>query len=75
LIRSVGLFFLYPVEILFQPVGFLIYDSFLAQRDLGLFAKLGATGKLHTRFFGSHTSKLLVLPNNRITNRYALAKI
>jgi hypothetical protein len=35
LIRTAG-FFLHPVELLFQPVGFLLYGVLLAQRDLGL---------------------------------------
>jgi hypothetical protein len=42
-ISPVG-FFLQPGEILLEPVGFVRYGLFFTQRDLGRFAKLGATG-------------------------------
>jgi hypothetical protein len=74
LIRTVG-FFLHPGKILFQPVGFLVYSFFFAQRKLRLFAKLGATGKLHVGSVGSHLSKLSKLPNNQILNFYSIRKI
>jgi hypothetical protein len=74
LIRSTD-FFLHLVKFFFPRCGLLIYSFFFAQRDLGLPAKLSATGKLHVGLFGSHLSKLLELPNNKIPNRYSLAKI